>query len=153
MCSWFDGIGTVVTGNTVQESEAGAILSVGSLNAIVGNAVHDANRGGYPTGNHGIASYDSTIVGNLITWNSSDTSRGAAVWAARSLVVGNMGGSGKGYPEFVGGFVGANAVLSEGDVARAAGKGNTTACEGPLQSGAVPTPCCTAGDGPDCGGK
>ena len=138
----------------MQESDTGAILSVGSLNAIVGNAVHDANRGQYPTGNHGVASYDSAIVGNLITWNASSSSRGAAVWAARSLVLGNMGGSGHGYPEFVGGFVGANAVLSNGDIARVEDKGNTTLCYGPLGSGSATKQCCTdSDDGPDCGRK
>jgi hypothetical protein len=59
---WFDGIGTVVASNTIVESDAGSILHVGSLATIVGNAVHNANMGEYPTGNHGVASTDSTIV-------------------------------------------------------------------------------------------
>ena len=151
---WFDGIGNVVTGNTVEKSVAGAIKSVGSLNTIVGNAVHDANQGNYTNGNHGIASENSTVVGNLVTWGARNTSRGAAVWAARSLVMGNLGSSGAGYPVFVGGAVGANVVLGDGDIASAAGTDNASVCAGPLGGGPPPRPCCTAAhNGPDCGGR
>ena len=110
-----DGVGALMIGNQVLDSHYGGItLPLGMLGSFIGNGIHNANSLHDPKGKHGIAVPNSTIVGNVITWDNA-TAPSSAVWSPGSLVAENIAVANEGVPALVSDRTGSNVVRSGGN--------------------------------------